>query len=199
MCNNSHRIPESLQKILYNQSCEKDPYVYNEGKREKRRNQNRTCTPGNLLHYLGNVQTTQGASEAGEERVQAGLWPSEWRKGSRNSPGRLAARPSWRHAPAGVCSDQVLKLGLQQADLGNSISLFVERQTHVLGVWPRSRLRNVCRMEGRSITGVPLSTQQRRTVGLPTPHSHCAHSRAWGPYHGFCELRRHSHGGGAEF
>ena len=30
-------------------------------------------------------------------------------------------------------------------------------------------------MEGRSITGAPLSTQQRRTVGLPTPHSHCAH------------------------
>ena len=74
MWNNSHRIPtESLQKILYNQSCKKDPYVYNEGKREKRRNHNRTCTPGNLLHYLGNVLKHTGSIRVW--RGESASWP----------------------------------------------------------------------------------------------------------------------------
>ena len=152
--NNSHRIPTNtgrrFKTIKITRKSTTYPVGWNFLKKESGQalhpwegavKEERFPHSGNTLHWLRDQQGQKGSFRSSEESAVTRLQLAEQRQTSTNGPCHLAAFPSLKNPPAGVCRGWVLKLRLQQTDPGRWLGLAVQRQTKGAGsvVWAANR------------------------------------------------------------
>lgn len=120
----------------------------------KKRNQDRTCTPGRELGKWkdplpGNPFTggeisweRKGVSEAWRtvQQLHCGRHNRRTERNLTDGPGHPPALPSPRHTSPGAGGNRVLKLKLQRTDLGRGQGLAVQRHPEEAGVWSKLQL-----------------------------------------------------------